>query len=90
MDLIAKEILGLGGRLDAVRGRSGGMRPVLGPAFARAGFEKQVTDAGNTWADKGAYDQTARKLTRRFEVNFKQFGSYVSDEVKAAGIYSAA
>ena len=49
-----------------------------------------VLDPKNTWADKSAYDQTARELTRRFEVNFKQFESYVGEEVKAAGIYSAA
>ncbi len=43
-----------------------------------------------TWSDKGAYDRAARDLTQRFEANFKQFESYVGDEVKAAGIYAAA
>lgn len=49
-----------------------------------------VLDPKSTWADKQAYDQTARELTRRFETNFKQFEPYVEAEVKAAGIYSAA
>ena len=31
-----------------------------------------------------------RDLTQRFEQNFKQFESYVDNEVKAAGIYAAA
>ena len=49
-----------------------------------------VLDPKGTWADKQAYDQTARELTRRFEANFKQFEPYVDAGVKAAGIYSAA
>ena len=49
----------------------------------------EVLDPKNTWADKGAYDQVARELTRRFEVNFKQFEPYVGDSVKAAGIYAS-
>ena len=50
----------------------------------------EVLDPKNTWSDKGAYDQTARELSKRFEVNFKQFEPFVGDQVKAAGIYAAA
>jgi len=46
--------------------------------------------ARNTWSDKGAYDQTARDLTKRFESNFKKFEDYVGPEVKKAAIYAAA
>ena len=49
-----------------------------------------VLNPRTTWQDKQAYDQTARELTKRFEVNFKQFESYVDEGVKAAGIYAAA
>jgi len=49
-----------------------------------------VLQPRSTWRDKGAYDQTARDLTHRFEKNFKQFETYVDDGVKAAGIYAAA
>jgi len=49
-----------------------------------------VLDPKSTWADKRAYDRTARELTQRFERNFKQFEPYVGDAVKAAGIYAAA
>jgi phosphoenolpyruvate carboxykinase (ATP) len=38
----------------------------------------------NTWSDKDAYDQTARKLARLFAENFKNYESGVSAEVKAA------
>jgi len=51
---------------------------------------KEVLDPKSTWGDKNAYDRTAQDLTQRFEANFKQFESYVDDEVKAAGIYAAA
>jgi phosphoenolpyruvate carboxykinase (ATP) len=30
----------------------------------------EVLDPRGTWSDKGAYDQTARKLTRRFAATF--------------------
>jgi len=49
-----------------------------------------VLDARKTWSDKGAYDETARELTKRFENNFKKFESYVGNDVKAAGIHAAA
>jgi phosphoenolpyruvate carboxykinase (ATP) len=49
-----------------------------------------VLIARNTWSDKGAYDQTARDLTKRFETNFKKFEDYVGPEVKKAAIYAVA
>ena len=50
----------------------------------------EVLDPKSTWADKVAYDTTAAELTKRFEVNFKQFEAHVGEEVKAAGIHAAA
>ncbi|MDX1402006.1 MAG: phosphoenolpyruvate carboxykinase (ATP), partial [Kiloniellales bacterium] len=50
----------------------------------------EVLDPKSTWNDKAGYDTTAKALTKRFEGNFKQFEAYVSDDVKAAGIYAAA
>ena len=49
-----------------------------------------VLQPRGAWADKAAYDTTAREVTRRFESNFKQFEGLVSDQVKAAGIHAAA
>ena len=41
-------------------------------------------DDVGTWADKSAYDQTARDLVGRFHANFTAFDAYVTDAVKAA------
>lgn len=38
-----------------------------------------------TWADKNAYDATARKLATLFRDNFRQYESGASDELRAAG-----
>ena len=54
------------------------------------GVPDDVLNPRNTWRDKGAYDQTARELTKRFEVNFKQFEPFVDARVTAAGIHAAA
>ncbi|MFQ5959378.1 MAG: phosphoenolpyruvate carboxykinase (ATP), partial [Alphaproteobacteria bacterium] len=43
-----------------------------------------VLNPRNTWADKDAYDQTARELVARFRANFDPFEAYVTDEIKAA------
>ena len=50
----------------------------------------EVLNARDTWSDKGAYDDTARELTKRIEANFKKFEPYVDTEVKAAAIHAAA
>ena len=64
------------------------------PAFRLAiptscpGVPDEVLDPRNTWSDKAAYDATAQDLAGRFEKNFRQFNDYVSDAVKAAGIFA--
>ncbi|MFQ5773750.1 MAG: phosphoenolpyruvate carboxykinase [Kiloniellaceae bacterium] len=80
----------------ALDGRLGGVPMATHPTFGLAIPEScpdvpaEVLNPRNTWADKGAYDQTARELSARFEANFKQFEPYVGEDVKAAGIYAAA
>ncbi|MBT3556552.1 MAG: phosphoenolpyruvate carboxykinase [Rhodospirillales bacterium] len=49
-----------------------------------------VLNPRNTWSDGSAYDSQARDLTQRFEKNFVQFESHVTDGVKAAAIHAAA
>jgi phosphoenolpyruvate carboxykinase (ATP) len=44
-----------------------------------------VLDPRATWADKDAYDATARTLAEMFRENFKQYEEHVSAEVIAAG-----
>ena len=49
-----------------------------------AGVPAEVLNPRGTWADKEAYDRTARDLVGRFHDNFAMFEPYVSDAVKAA------
>ncbi len=49
-----------------------------------------VLNPKDTWSDKGAYDQMAHEVAKRFESNFEQFNAYVDDGVKAAAIHAAA
>jgi phosphoenolpyruvate carboxykinase (ATP) len=50
----------------------------------------EVLDPRATWADKKAYDTTARGLTRDFEQNFGKYEATVGNDVKAAAIRAAA
>ncbi|MHA1152611.1 MAG: phosphoenolpyruvate carboxykinase [Alphaproteobacteria bacterium] len=79
----------------ALDGKLAGVATANHPTFGLAMPEScpdvpaEVLDPKKTWADKQAYDQTARELSRRFETNFKQFEPYVTDAVKAAAIHAA-
>jgi phosphoenolpyruvate carboxykinase (ATP) len=44
----------------------------------------EILTPRETWGDKEAYDQTARKLAHLFAENFKTYAAGVSPEVKAA------
>ena len=50
----------------------------------------EVLDPRGTWSDKGAYDETARALTRRFAANVREYEPFVGSEVKDAAIRAAA
>jgi phosphoenolpyruvate carboxykinase (ATP) len=49
-----------------------------------------VLDPRASWANKKAYDETARDLTRRFEHNFTEFEPFVGSNIKDAAIRAAA
>ena len=46
------------------------------------GVDQAILDPRSTWADKDAYDQTARKLVQQFIDNFAQFESHVDEGVR--------
>lgn len=50
----------------------------------------EALDPRGSWSDKASYDETARHLAGRFEENFEQFESHVTDGVKAAAIRKSA
>jgi phosphoenolpyruvate carboxykinase (ATP) len=54
------------------------------------GVPAEVLNPRETWADKAAYDRTAKELVARFEQNFESFAGAVGEDVKAAAIRAAA
>ena len=54
------------------------------------GVPSEVLNPRDTWADKAAYDRTARDLVERFEKNFETFAGAVDDSVRNVAIRAAA
>jgi phosphoenolpyruvate carboxykinase (ATP) len=54
------------------------------PASA-PGVPDEILDPRETWPDKDAYDEQARKLAGLFKENFERFESAVSEDVRRAG-----
>ena len=54
------------------------------------GVPSHVLNPRESWADKAAYDRTARELVARFEANFESFAGAVGEDVKAVAIKAAA
>jgi phosphoenolpyruvate carboxykinase (ATP) len=48
------------------------------------GVDSAILNPRDTWADKAAYDATARKLVGLFIENFAQFESHVDEGVRQA------
>ena len=52
------------------------------------GVPRRILDPRETWDDKDAYDEHARKLANLFRENFSKFEDEVSEEVRNAGPHS--
>jgi phosphoenolpyruvate carboxykinase (ATP) len=66
--------------------------PFFGLSFPEhvPGIPDDVLYPRQTWADKAAYDETAKALVARFEENFASFEGGVGDDVRAVAIRAAA
>jgi phosphoenolpyruvate carboxykinase (ATP) len=51
---------------------------------ALEGVDPKILTPRETWADKAAYDATARALVDMFNKNFAKFEAHVDADVKAA------
>ncbi|MGE0141882.1 MAG: phosphoenolpyruvate carboxykinase (ATP) [Planctomycetota bacterium] len=61
--------------------------PIFGLAVPTrcANVPDDVLIPKNTWADKAAYENTARKLAMLFHENFKKYADHASEAIRAAG-----
>ena len=48
------------------------------------GIDSAILNPHDTWADREAYDEMAKKLARMFRDNFKKFETHVGDDVLSA------
>ncbi|MBD3225101.1 MAG: phosphoenolpyruvate carboxykinase (ATP) [Caldithrix sp.] len=74
----------LEGKLDEVEYETD---PVFGLAIPKEcpGVPSEVLNPRNTWGDKNAYNKKAADLAGKFKENFKQYETFVSEQVKKAG-----
>lgn len=66
--------------------------PFFGLMMPRSvpGIPAGVLNPRESWADRAAYDRTARHLVELFERNFESFAGAVGEDVRAAAIRAAA
>jgi phosphoenolpyruvate carboxykinase (ATP) len=75
----------------AINGQLNGVETVMDPVFRVAvpvsvpGVPDEVLVPRNTWPDKGAYDEAARKIAGMFHDNFAKYAEGVSEAIRTAG-----
>ena len=62
------------------------IHPVFGMQMPKTcpGVPTEILNPRNTWADKIAYDEAAKKLALQFIKNFEKYASGVTEEILAA------
>lgn len=74
--------------LDGELGKEGWTTmPLFGVSIPKScpNVPSSVLNPRSTWEDKAAYDETARKLARLFQENFKKFQGEVTEDIASAG-----
>ena len=74
----------INGELDSAEYVKDPIFNVLVPTHV-PGVPDEVLFPRETWADKDAYDRTARKIAAMFHANFEKYASGVSEAVRTAG-----
>ena len=75
----------------AIEGRLEGVETTVDPTFGLAvpisvpDVPDEVLQPRSTWADKDAYDRTARRLAAMFHLNFAKYAGGVTEAVRDAG-----
>ncbi len=75
----------------AINGELDGVETAVDPIFRVAvpvrvpGVPDEVLVPRNTWADRAAYDEAARKIAGLFHENFAKYADGVSEAVRTAG-----
>lgn len=75
----------------AINGDLDGVETVIDPIFRVAvpvsvpGVPEEVLFPRNTWTDKAAYDEAARRIAGMFHENFAKYAAGVSEAVRTAG-----
>ena len=73
----------LTGKLDAVKYETLPIFDLAMPTECE-GVPAEILNPRGTWADKGAYDETANNLAGQFVKNFNQYASETSQDILAA------
>ena len=72
---------------DSLKGPQFATDPVFGLSFPSGcpGVPSEILNPRNTWSDRDAFDETAKKLAKRFKENFAAYEDEASEAIRSAG-----